>query len=237
MSLFKAQFTDLESIRLKDEMRRVASALGDARDLDVFESELHADGAEADEMEALNAAFLRRREAAYDAAVAALSDPAFVRLSFDILAWLHAGAWRDTPAAQRPVVELAAEQLKRRRKKLRKQGPQLHKLTPEARHQVRIQAKKVRYGAEFFKSLAASGNERKRAEAFIAALKPVQDALGQMNDVAAQGKLVRGLCEGASPGAAFAAGAIAARRAREARNLLKDGENAARDFAAQKLFL
>ncbi|WP_276208754.1 CYTH and CHAD domain-containing protein [Caulobacter sp. 17J65-9] len=237
MSLFKAQFIDLESIRLKDEMKRVAGALGDARDLDVFEGELHADGAEPEEMEALNAAFLRRRESAYDAAVAALSDPAFVRLTFDILAWLHAGAWRETPAAQRPVLELAADELTRRRKKLRKQGPQLHKLTPEARHQVRIQAKKLRYGAEFFGSLAAGAKGRKRAEAFIGALKPVQDALGEMNDVAAQGKLVRSLCEGAAPGAAFAAGAIAARRAREGRNLLRDGENAARDFAVRKLFL
>lgn len=237
MSLFKAQFGDLESVRLKEEMKRVASAMGEARDLDVFEAQLHADGAALEEMEALNAAFLRRREAAYDRAVATLSDPAFVRLTFDLLAWLHCGAWRETPAAQRPVIDLAAAELKRRRKKLTKRGPQLHKLDPEARHQVRIQAKKLRYGAEFFACLAEGGKAKKRAAAFVDALKPVQDALGEMNDVAAQGRLVRDLCGGAAPGAAFAAGAIAERRAREGRGLLKDGERAARDFAAAKLFL
>ena len=237
MSMFKDQFGDLESARLKDEMKRVASAMGEARDLDVFEPQLHAEGVEPEEMEALTAAFLRRREAAYDRAVAALSDPAFVRLTFDLLDWLHAGAWRETPAAQRPVIELAAAELKRRRKKLRTRGPKLHKLDPEARHRLRIQAKKLRYGAEFFAPLAQGAKGRRRAEALVEALKPVQDALGEMNDVAAQGRLVRRICDGAAPGAAFAAGAISARRAREGRNLLRDAERAARDFAVEKLFL
>lgn len=57
----------------------------------------------------------------------------------------------------------------------------------EERHAVRIEAKKLRYAAEFFGSLYAAG----AAAAYIAALRDLQDTLGVLNDAAQTERLVR----------------------------------------------
>lgn len=53
------------------------------------------------------------------------------------------------------------------------------KLPVAERHELRIAVKKARYGIEFFHALLP----QKRAARWTAALKPVQDSLGHMNDL------------------------------------------------------
>jgi triphosphatase len=60
----------------------------------------------------------------------------------------------------------------------------LERLDPRRRHKLRIQAKKLRYGAEFFGDLFDGRRAAKRREAFSAALERLQDALGDLNDIA-----------------------------------------------------
>ncbi len=59
-----------------------------------------------------------------------------------------------------PVEVFAAAILQRRHRKLRKQGAGVPEATPEARHEVRIAAKKLRYASEFFASLYAEKAHR-----------------------------------------------------------------------------
>ena len=54
-----------------------------------------------------------------------------------------------------------------------------------ARHKLRIRAKKVRYGLEFFESLFSGKGERKQLLQLSKRLKELQDALGSLNDFTA----------------------------------------------------
>jgi len=49
---------------------------------------------------------------------------------------------------------------------------------------VRIEAKKLRYAAEFFGPLFDNARKRRRCDRFIVALKRLQDELGALNDIA-----------------------------------------------------
>lgn len=70
------------------------------------------------------------------------------------------------------------------RKKLKKHGRALAKVDDEHRHQVRKDAKKLRYGAEFFGSLCDANNKTRRHRKFLAAMSTMQDCLGDLNDLA-----------------------------------------------------
>ena len=76
-------------------------------------------------------------------------------------------------------------------------------LSDEARHQTRIQAKKLRYGAEAFRPLLKD----KTARRLIKKTKKLQESLGALNDVVSAEALLTGLAlEGA---ALYAAGHLA----------------------------
>ena len=58
------------------------------------------------------------------------------------------------------------------------------------RHKLRIQTKKVRYAAEFFGSLFPGKRASKRRKRFQPALEALQDALGDLNDIAVHEELI-----------------------------------------------
>lgn len=60
-----------------------------------------------------------------------------------------------------------------------KLGRDFEKLSAQDRHQLRIALKKLRYTAEFFRSLY----QRKREKAYFYALAQLQNSLGHMNDI------------------------------------------------------
>jgi CHAD domain-containing protein len=243
MTLFKELLQDSQSTALKAQLRDLAGALGAARDLDVLIARLDALKLAAPvDKPALMAALGRRREEAYEKAVAALSAPAAARLSFEVAAWLETGWWLTAREAlhaarrEQPIVEFASAELARRARKLRKRALHLDELTPPARHEVRKAAKKVRYGAEFFHSLARK-KERALADDFVAALKPLQDALGEVNDVAEAQQALAALAAEAGFEAGYAAGAAAEELSRGADDLLATAHKAAKRFAKVEPFL
>jgi triphosphatase len=85
-----------------------------------------------------------------------------------------------------PVGVFAAAILQRRHRRLRKRGAGVPEATPEARHEVRIAAKKLRYASEFFASLYS----KKRTAAYAKALAGIQDILGALNDAAVTDRLL-----------------------------------------------
>jgi len=84
---------------------------------------------------------------------------------------------------EQPIETLARAQLTQRWKKIRKRGRMLAKLDAQARHKLRIQAKKLRYAAQFYETVFPGKKREKRRESFLSALKDMQDCFGDLNDV------------------------------------------------------
>jgi CHAD domain-containing protein len=82
---------------------------------------------------------------------------------------------------ERPVAAVAAEQLGRRWKKILKSGKRLDTLDPQRRHRLRIQAKKLRYAADFFATSFPRKKFMRRRKNFVARLEQLQDALGDLH--------------------------------------------------------
>src|SRR5262249_25073077 len=108
-----------------------------------------------------------------------------------------------------PIVVFAAEQLTRRWRKVRKKGKALAQFDARRRHKLRIQAKKLRYAAEFFASLFARKRAFKRRKQFLGALGHLQNGLGELNDIAVHEKRITAIGKQRSnPSRAFAAGLL-----------------------------
>src|SRR5262249_15407193 len=71
------------------------------------------------------------------------------------------------------------------------------RLDPQHRHKLRIQAKKLRYAAEFFAPAFPRKRATRRRKDFVASLQQLQDALGELNDIAVNEKLLEQLGEDA----------------------------------------
>jgi triphosphatase len=74
-------------------------------------------------------------------------------------------------------------------------------LDPQHRHKLRIQAKKLRYAAEFFTPAFPRKKSMRRRKDFVASLQQLQDALGELNDIAVNEKLLEQLGDGENVGA------------------------------------
>lgn len=183
MTLFK-DVLGAERQALSGRLRDLARVLGDARDLDVLSARVEP-GLLADRLQVA-------RDKAYLAMARALKAKATRRLPLDLVEWIALGEWRGDPETARlretPLKVYAAKALDRQRRKLRKHGRHLAELSPEDRHQVRKDAKKVRYAVDFLGSLF--GEEKQQRKTFKHALKDLQEALGVLNDQVAAEELL-----------------------------------------------
>lgn len=191
ISLFKAVLVDDRRDAINAELKWLARLLGGARDLDVFITKFlkpHDEADSVEDVEDLVAEYERQREDAYDRVLDALGSPRFRNLVLDLVAWIEAGPWLasdDQEAVARrtqPIDEYVAGVLAKRRKVIVKGGVNLDEIDDEARHQVRIRAKKLRYASEFLGRLYRR-KRRKKHEAFVAALESLQACLGELNDI------------------------------------------------------
>ncbi len=194
---------------LAGEAKRILGRLGPARDADVFLTEALAPvlAARPDDrsLQALRAAAEAARAEAYAAVRAAIAEPAYTRFLLQLGRWIEAAGWREDATAKgaawldRPLVAFADRVLAKRQRKALKRGRRFAELSPGERHRLRIALKKLRYATEFFQEI----HHRKRAHAYLAALKELQDRLGHLNDVAVAERLVDALGEraGAERGA------------------------------------
>ncbi|MET0270091.1 MAG: CHAD domain-containing protein, partial [Sphingomonas sp.] len=106
-------------------------------------------------------------------------------LMIDLLEWSIAGAWvQAKPDAPETADRFAADVLDRLRRRIKRRGRKLARLTDADRHEVRILAKKLRYATEFFGPLFDGRKARRRFGAFRTALEALQETLGELNDIA-----------------------------------------------------
>lgn len=189
LSLFRPLLADTEYERMRRRLRVLAGVLGDARNLDVFLERAAEPEGPANHPELPLEDLRVRRAEAYDKVVEMLGSRRVRRLMIDLLAWVEDGRWRE-PADKKararlaePAEFLAARLLEKRRRRVRKQGRDLTGLDPDARHQVRIEAKKLRYASEFFVGMVPSKKDRRRHRDFVASLQALQGSLGDLNDL------------------------------------------------------
>ncbi len=179
-SIFKPLLGADDARGLRDRLRELAAELGHARDLDVLLQRAQP-GALRDRIRA-------EREAAYDRAEEVLASEATRRLMLDLVEWVHAGPWLEEAETEEdrdlPARVFAAGVLNRFRRKVKKGGRDLKTIDDEARHELRKDAKKLRYAAEFFVPLFDGKGEKSLQKEFMAALEDVQDHLGALNDLA-----------------------------------------------------
>lgn len=204
LSLFKRILADDKADHLRGELRWIAATLGEARNLDVLIGNMTDEAV----LERLRAA---RRER-YAEVSAALASQRLRRLMIDLAEWLALGAWRTMPsladARDAPIAGFAAEMLDRHRRRVKRRGAGLAGLDDAARHRLRIEAKKLRYAAEFFAALHRGRKERRRAGLFLAAVEELQGHLGELNDQATAPLVLEQLGLAAGPPAeAMSAGA------------------------------
>lgn len=200
---------------LMTEVQWLATLLGQVRDLDVFLAET-LPGIEAElqsemDFDLLKSAMQERREQCRREARAALGSARYGTLLLHLLAWLNQPP---VPQAKQPVklLDHANRSMGRNWRSVDRLARKWTSLNPEQRHDLRKQAKKLRYTAEFFSSLYKC----KRVTRYLGRLQELQEILGEMNDsVAAQALLAQFILE--NPELEHSAGLITGWLARGAR--------------------
>ena len=124
-----------------------------------------------------------KRDAAYADVVHALDSSRARALMLDFNEWLHCGDYLGNGADPVAVEAFAAKALEKMRRKMKKHGRDFADVDDEQRHRVRKDAKKLRYGAEFFATLYLDKRELRRHERFLTAMAGLQDQLGLLNDL------------------------------------------------------
>jgi CHAD domain-containing protein len=225
---------------LDEGLKALARRLGPARDWDVFLSGLAAEAAAAlgedRRLAGLARAAEAKRDAAYHALRRELDGPGFRRLVLDGAALLLRRPWRDgagedgaAAALDAPLAEFAAALLQKRWRKLRGGGEGIAEHSLEALHELRLEAKRLRYAAELFAPLWGG----KAARRFLKRLSALQEALGTVNDAAVARGLLAALDSGAPAWAAGAVEGFAAARVGPARESALSRWD---DLAAAKAF-
>lgn len=205
LALFRGPLAGDPVLDLRDEAKRLATACGPTRDIDVLLAGEFARAVTAlahlprapGDLAALRETALRLRRTRHQQARAALSGEAFI--AFDTTL----GAWLDRPVAVESVtadmvgpLAFARERLRRRHKRIIKRLKGLDELPAEARHILRLQVKKQRYAASFLSPLFDPTASR----AYIGAAAALQDALGLANDRVEAMRIVGEIAEAARPG-------------------------------------
>ena len=178
-SIYKSLFDDSRFDHLREELKWLATELGDARNIDVMIGRASSG--------VLSSRLQDARDDAYAAVEASFSSMRARSLMIDAAEWISIRDWRiqsDEMLHELSSRDFASGVLDKLWKKVTKGGNNLIDADDESRHKVRIAAKKLRYAAEFFEPLYNSKAEAKRHRRFIEAMKGLQDQLGSLNDIA-----------------------------------------------------
>jgi triphosphatase len=171
------------------DLRWLQRQLGPARDWDVFVEQtltpLRTRLPDEPGLAEVARAAQALRETAHGTARAALAADRYTRLLLTLELWLDSGDWArqadgtpDVARPEQPVTLFAQGILARRHKRLHKLGGKHATLDEPDLHRLRLLGKKMRYVAEFFRSLYP----RRASRRYLAALAEIQDRLGTLND-------------------------------------------------------
>jgi triphosphatase len=255
ISLFSEMLAGPQTDAMKAELKWITGELGPARELDVFVQCVVRPVAEGKPrragMAVLSKELRKKREGAFARAQAAIQTTRFRALVLAAAEWIESGDWTRNADAlacalrERPIAAMAADELRRRRKKIVQTGARLSQIDPQRRHKLRIRAKKLRYASEFFADAFPGKGAARRHKDFVAALAKLQHTLGDLNDIAVHEALTERIIDEEAAGdrrrrgrakKAFAAGRLSGREEARAASVLREAEHAYGVFAKAKPF-
>jgi CHAD domain-containing protein len=212
-------------LRFRDQLGWVASALGEVRDLDVQLERMHEWRADASPERAAALSSVQevldnRRAAARKRMLAVLDSRRYESLSRSFSSALRFGPPKSFAPGRVPVLAIAPDLVERRHKSVRKRGDAIGKDSPpDAYHELRIEAKKLRYALEF----VGTGIYGKPALEFSARVTAMQDVLGLHQDAYVAMDLLQEIADSSGrrlgPATLMAMGSISERYRQDAANL------------------
>lgn len=196
MALFKPMVFDFAYRKLRGELKWLAGLFGAARDMDVLQANLAS--AFSEDQASKRAGEVAgncdaKRHRAHQAVLEALDGERARTLQFDLGVVIEYGRWRrqSSNILDKPIQRYAGVRLRKRCRKLVEKGAGLAKLAPGALHQIRIEAKKLRYMAEFFGEVPGVAKDHKRLNNLINCCEKLQAALGAIRDEEAMAQFLR----------------------------------------------
>ena len=184
LTAFRAVLPAARRQKISHDLRWIAHQFGNAREWDVFHSEVLAAvrgqlGGDRS-LAAFNEAARAARTDAYKAVIETVNSARYTEALLQLEASWEGGDWLAMLGEDRdePAYDFARRALKKLHRRLHKLGDRIAELDEAELHELRIRAKKLRYAAEFFRSLFPA----RGAKAFIRALSEIQDRLGSLND-------------------------------------------------------
>jgi CHAD domain-containing protein len=175
LSIFAPIVADDRFAHWRGELRWLAGALNDARDIDVLMARIDRPPPSLGDA----------RKRAYAGAARALSSARARRLSNGLAEWIERGVWLEVRnPADTTAAAFAVASLDGLRRKLKRKGRHLRSLDDADLHELRIAAKKMRYAGEFFAGLFPSAEGQGRQAPLVQALRALQDRLGEVQDLA-----------------------------------------------------
>jgi inorganic triphosphatase YgiF len=180
----------------QEELRWLSDDLGRARDLDVFAEEglapLRRRFPTDPALKRLEEEAAQMRTDAHVGLRETLDSSRYAELGLHLGHWMVGRAWRQQPTSPasarlfQPAHATARALLSRRYARLRRRGRNLETKGERDKHALRIDAKKLRYAAEFLRGLFP----RARAGRFIDKAAELQETLGHLNDAATANELL-----------------------------------------------
>ncbi len=197
LAMFKRALPCPEFEALRIEAKRIATALGPARECDAFRQAaeqgplLCAD--RPDGCELLLTALESQRMGALAGARVLIEERETTLFVLKAQSFLARQAWRNALSDEelrqltKPAKEFAAGTLERLHSRALKRGAALPDIPDAARHELRITLKNLRYAGEFFRDLF--GRRRMKAT-YLGCVSELQDQLGAHNDVVTARRLL-----------------------------------------------
>lgn len=184
---FKPLLEPEAAAALQGELKWITGLLGTARDFDVAIEMIFGSAIQAAQIPSGKEFFQlieTKREAAHLDIFEAINSLRFKQFLISFVSFLELNPFQGPTArlAQKPVTRFARKELKKKYKKLVSQGKGLADLDPVQRHEFRINAKKLRYIAEFFEHIPEFAPDPRAFRVFIKQLETIQENLGKIRD-------------------------------------------------------
>jgi triphosphatase len=222
LAVFKKVLPPIEFDFLRTEAKRIASALGPARECDAFcetanHGPLSRDNCQVN-CEVLLAAVRDWRISAYRNVAALIDNRSTTVFVLEVQGLLARLAQRNglPDAGLKPppsTRKFARQSLDKLNARVLRRGRGFPTVTDEARHRLRISIKKLRYGGEFFGSLF---DRPRKMRFYIDRASKLQDILGAQNDAVMAKHFLAKLSEASDGGTDRATGFVLGWYAREA---------------------
>jgi CHAD domain-containing protein len=225
LKVFRKAIPTAIAQRWADELGELGGVLGAARDMDVFIVETLGDIGDALPTPGAEGLYERaehQRAAAYDRVRTMLDGERYQRFKAQFTQWASLREWEQAPLQPRhrklllgSVVPFARKVLDIQERRALEAGANVDKTSSADMHRLRIECKKLRYAAEFFRSLFGDMDD------YIGHMKGLQDLLGMMNDVTATHAILAAVLNGEQDGdLKYCGGFVAGWRSCQYRRLL-----------------